>query len=115
MKRLLVLVMVMALSLSGCALFKSTLCNQKADEIAAISQQIADAADSLAFLQTLIPTAPVLAMIAGLKLTIATLNQMRNGYCATPEQTAAIRATIGNAQLTQAQVKAGIKPTVSLK
>lgn len=112
MKKLLVLVMILALSFSGCAYVKPTLCNQNVEQAAAIAQQIADASDSLAFLQALVPTVPVLALIAGLKLTISTLEQMRAGYCATPQQTEAVAATISSAKTVTAQVKAGKKLTL---
>jgi hypothetical protein len=107
------LVLGLALLVGGCARMQQNICSPTADQVAAYSQQIADASDALEFFQAMAPSVPVLAIIAGLKLAVATLNQARDGYCADAAQLAAASDAIVNAKSTAASLQAGQRLTLA--
>jgi predicted small secreted protein len=102
--------------LSGCATIQGwlgqTVCSPTADQVVSYAQQIADASDSLAYFQELVPTVPILAIIAGLKLAIKVLTDAKNGICEDPAQLAAAQDQISTTKNLTKQLKAGKKLTL---
>jgi predicted small secreted protein len=97
--------------LSGCATIQGwlgkTVCSPTADQIVSYAQQIADASDSLAYFESLIPTIPIMAIIAGLKLAIKVLSDARDGICQDPVQLASAQEQVKTSKNLAMQLKAG--------
>ena len=96
--------------LSGCATWLGqTVCSPTADQVVSYAQQIADASDSLVYFQGLIPTIPVVAIIAGLKLAIKVLTDAKNGICQDPAQLVSAQEQVSVSRNLTMQLKAGKK------
>jgi hypothetical protein len=98
---------------SGCATIQGwlgkTVCSPTADQVVSYTQQIADASDSLVYFQGLVPTVPIAAIIAGLKLAIQVLSDARDGICKDATQLAAAQDQINTSKTLTMQLKAGKK------
>jgi hypothetical protein len=112
-----VLVMVLFVGsigmVSGCATIQGwldkTVCSPTADQVASYAQKIADASDSLVYFQGLVPTVPVVAIIAGLKLAIKILTDAKNGICQDPTQLVTAQDQVNATKGLAKQLKAGKK------
>lgn len=109
MKKLIALIIIATLSLSGCAAFKTAACKPTVTEAIAYADQIAQASDSLAFLQTLVPTVPIVAIMTGLKLAISVLKQAQAGYCVEPAVIADAQTQVQSSTNIVSQMKRGVK------
>ncbi len=107
MKKLAIVVMTLALAFSGCVWMQKQVCNPTADQAMSYAQQIAQAADSLLYFQSLVPSVPLEAIIAGLKLAVATLQQAKDGVCIAPIQIVAAEMTVLNTCSVVKQLKMG--------
>ena len=107
MRKLMVLAMVLALAFSGCAYFKTQICSPTADQAMSYAQQIAQASDSLVYFQSLVPSVPLAAIIAGLKLAVLTIQQAKDGVCIAPEQIATAQSAVQCAGGVALQMKMG--------
>jgi hypothetical protein len=112
MKKLAIVVMVLALFLGGCAWSKTQICSPTAEQAMSYAQQIAQASDALLYFQSLVPSVPLAAIIAGLKLAVATLQQAKDGVCLTPEQIATAQSAVQNAGMLALQLKMGKSMTL---
>ena len=99
--------------LSGCATIQAwlgqTVCSPTADQVMTYTQQIADASDSLAYFQTIVPTVPIMAIIAGLKLAIKVLSDARDGICQDQAQLTSAQEQVSVSKNMAMQLKAGKK------
>ena len=104
-------VLVIMFMLGGCATVQGwlgqTVCSPTADQVASYTQQIADASDSLVYFQSLVPTVPIAALIAGLKLAIKVLSDARDGICQDSAQLASAKEQVNTSQNVAIQLKAG--------
>ena len=106
-------ILVTVFMIGGCATIQGwlgkTVCSPTADQIMVYTQQIADASDSLAYFQTLTPTVPIIAIIAGLKLAIKVLSDARDGICQDEAQLASAQEQVSVSKNMTMQLKAGKK------
>ena len=106
-------VLVILFMVGGCATIQGwlgkTVCSPTADQIESYAQQIADASDSLVYFQGLIPTIPVVAIIAGLKLAIRILSDARDGICVDTGQIVVAQDQISTSKSLTMQLKTGKK------
>lgn len=118
MKKIMAVLVIMFM-VGGCATIQGwlgkTVCSPTADQVASYAQQIADASDSLVYFQSLIPTVPVAAIVAGLKLALKILSDARDGICQDPAQLATAQDQINTTKGLTKQLKAGKKLSITLK
>jgi hypothetical protein len=103
-----VIVGVLMVSILGCETLKNAFCSPTAQEVADAAGFVADADALVGFLNTLAPSAEVMAVIAALKVAKAVFDQIKSGICASPDQQQAAKAAIKASQ-TMA-LKLGYKP-----
>lgn len=101
---------------SGCTTVQGwlgkTVCSPTVDQAASYVQQIADASDSLVYFQGMVPTVPIAAIVAGLKLAIKVLSDARDGICQDTAQLAAAQQQVNTTKDLTKQLKAGKKLTL---
>ena len=95
-------------SIMGCETLKNAFCSPTAQEVANAADFVANADALVGFLDTLAPSAEVMAVIAALKIAIAVFDQIKAGICASSDQQQAAKAAI-KASRTMA-LKLGYKP-----
>jgi hypothetical protein len=95
-------------SIMGCETLKNAFCSPTAQEVADAADFVANADALAGFMNTLAPSAEVMAVIAALKIAKAVFDQIKSGLCAPAEQQQAAKAAI---QASQAMaLKLGYKP-----
>ena len=95
-------------SVAGCQTLKSAFCSPTAQEVADAADFVANADALVGFMNTLAPSAEVIAVIAALKIAKAVFDQIKSGICASSDQQQAAKAAIKASQ-TMA-LKLGYKP-----
>jgi hypothetical protein len=95
-------------SIMGCATLKSAFCSPTVQEVADAADLAANADTLVAFMNTLAPSAEVMAVIAALKVAKAVFDQIKSGICASLDQQTAAKSAIQASQ-TMA-LKLGYKP-----
>jgi hypothetical protein len=95
-------------SIMGCETLKNAFCSPTAAEVADAAEFVANTDALVGFMNTLAPSAEVMAVIAALKIAKAVFDQIKLGICVSTEQQQAARAAIQASQ-TMA-LKLGYKP-----
>lgn len=106
MKKLVAVIAVLALLLGpiGC----ETLCRPTVSQVIDASNELVQAEGLLAYLVSLVPSVEVQAAIAAVKLSIATLKQVKDGKCVDPVIEAQAKEAI-NLQMKFASQKLGYR------
>lgn len=87
-KKFLAALLILTLAVCGCAALKNALCSPTAEAVVAAGEKLALAEATLAYLQELVPIPEVELTIAGLKIAIPILRQIKNGICVSAEDEA---------------------------
>lgn len=89
MKNILAIILILTLAgVSGCETLKNAFCSPTAEQIMVAGERLALASDTLNYLEGLSPSPEVSASIAGLKIAMPILRQIKDGICVSVEEEA---------------------------
>lgn len=78
---LLIVVALAAGLISGCETLKNAFCSPTAEQVMAAGERLAQASDTLTYLEGLSPSPAVTAAKAALQIAIPILRQIKDGIC----------------------------------
>jgi hypothetical protein len=100
--------LLMGGTIMGCETLKNAFCSPTVAEVADAADFVANTDALVGFLNTLAPSAEVMAVIAALKVAKAVFDQIKSGICVSSDQQQSAKAAIKASQ-TMA-LKLGYKP-----